>query len=104
MSDENTTDDDTAAGGVRRDHGCFGCGDANPCGLGLRFEPTGPGMVEARFVPRRQDEGFFGVVHGGDDFYYGLDGPKGTRLLSCVCSMETHGYAPAAPSSKRGSR
>jgi uncharacterized protein (TIGR00369 family) len=50
---------------VRRDHGCFGCGDQNPCGLRLRFETTGPGAVAARFTPRTQDEGFFGVVHGG---------------------------------------
>lgn len=48
-----------------RDHGCFGCGDDNPCGLRLRFATTGPGAVEAVFVPRVQDEGFFGVVHGG---------------------------------------
>lgn len=65
MSEQGPNDEGRAMGGVRRDHGCFGCGDANPCGLALRFETTGPGEVEARFVPRRQDEGFFGVVHGG---------------------------------------
>lgn len=65
MSDEVGPGDAGVQGGVRRDHGCFGCGDENPCGLRLRFEPTAPGAVEARFVPRRQDEGFFGVVHGG---------------------------------------
>lgn len=65
MSDEGTTTDEAAKGSVQRDHGCFGCGDENPCGLRLRFETTEPGVVEARFVPRRQDEGFFGVVHGG---------------------------------------
>ncbi len=53
------------SGTVRWDHGCFGCGDENPCGLRLRFEQTRPGVVQARFVPRRQDEGFLGVVHGG---------------------------------------
>lgn len=50
---------------VRRDHGCFGCGEDNPCGLQLRFESAGAAEVQARYVPRKQDEGFFGVVHGG---------------------------------------
>lgn len=65
MRDAGTMAEDAADGGARRDHGCFGCGDENPCGLRLRFEPTGPGEVAGRFKPRRQDEGFFGVVHGG---------------------------------------
>ena len=49
---------------TRPDHGCFGCGALNPCGLHLAFGLHGEG-VRARFTPRRQDEGFFGVVHGG---------------------------------------
>ena len=48
----------------RPDHGCFGCGELNPCGLHLVFERA-DGGVRARFTPRPQDEGFFGVVHGG---------------------------------------
>ncbi len=48
----------------RPDHGCFGCGALNPCGLHLVFERGDEG-VRARFTPRPQDEGFFGVVHGG---------------------------------------
>ncbi|MFM9108546.1 MAG: PaaI family thioesterase [Chloroflexota bacterium] len=46
------------------DHNCFGCGPANQCGLRLRFERAGDG-VRALFVPRPQDEGFAGIVHGG---------------------------------------
>ena len=45
---------------------------------------------------------FFGVVHSNDDYYYGMiyDSAKlrrlgdatPLRLLSCVGSLETHGY------------
>jgi len=49
---------------TRPDHGCFGCGALNPCGLHLVFERDDEG-VRARFTPRPQDEGFLGVVHGG---------------------------------------
>lgn len=56
--------DDAASGRARPDHGCFGCGDLNPCGLKLVFAREGDG-VTADFMPRPQDEGFFGVVHGG---------------------------------------
>lgn len=36
---------------------------------------------------------FFGVVHGSDDYYYGMySKDNGTLLLSCVGSLETHGY------------
>jgi len=57
-----TTDDEPTL--TRPDHGCFGCGALNPCGLRLVFARDGGG-VRARFTPRPQDEGFFGVVHGG---------------------------------------
>jgi len=50
---------------TRADHGCFGCGEANPCGLKLKFSTVRAGEVVAQFTPRRQDEGFFDVVHGG---------------------------------------
>ncbi len=49
---------------TRSDHGCFGCGDQNPCGLRLVFAQTNDG-VRASFTPRPQDQGFLGVVHGG---------------------------------------
>lgn len=38
---------------------------------------------------------FFGIVHGDDDYYYGMWSKKdGLRLLSCVGSIEGHGYTP----------
>ena len=53
------------AGGVRSDHGCFGCGDLNPHGLHLRFAPIDDHGVRADFTPQPVHEGFAGVVHGG---------------------------------------
>jgi hypothetical protein len=35
---------------------------------------------------------FFGLVHRGDDFYYGMSGISGLRLLSCVGSIESYGF------------
>ena len=39
---------------------------------------------------------FFGLVHGGDDYYYGMyaadDLPRNSVLLSCVGSIAGHGY------------
>ena len=35
---------------------------------------------------------FFGVVHGEDDYYYGMADKNSVRLLSCVGSIEDHGY------------
>ncbi len=37
---------------------------------------------------------FYGVVHGEDDYYYGMCDDDGCcYLLSCVGSLETHGYS-----------
>lgn len=44
---------------------CFACGHENPIGLHLRFSPDGDGGVVARYEPRREDQGFPGVMHGG---------------------------------------
>ena len=49
---------------VRSDHMCFGCGDLNPIGLHLRFEPASDG-VAASFVPGPEHQGFDNVIHGG---------------------------------------
>jgi acyl-coenzyme A thioesterase PaaI-like protein len=46
-------------------HHCFGCGDANPHGLRLRFRPRVGGGVWARFSPTRDHEGYLGMTHGG---------------------------------------
>lgn len=35
---------------------------------------------------------FFGLVHSNDDYYYGMWRPGEMNLLSCVGSMETHGF------------
>jgi hypothetical protein len=35
---------------------------------------------------------FFGVVHGEDDYYYGMADKNSVRLLSCVGSIDGHGY------------
>lgn len=37
---------------------------------------------------------FFGVVHGEDDYYYGMSSKytKSIHLLSCVGSLETSGF------------
>ena len=38
-----------------------------------------------------------GVIHGDDDYYYGMVGDDGVLTqLSCVGSLETHGFAPLA--------
>jgi len=43
---------------------CFVCGSQNRFGLNLRFFTDG-NIVETRFVPRAEHNGFVGVVHGG---------------------------------------
>jgi len=51
-------------------------------------------LIDKRFTDHRGHEfSFFGVVHGGDDFYYGMWSKEhGMRLLSCVGSLEAHGF------------
>lgn len=49
---------------IRADHGCFGCGVANPQGLHLRFIPGADG-VHASFTPLLVHQGYEHVVHGG---------------------------------------
>ena len=49
---------------VRADHGCFGCGAANPHGLHLSFA-TGVDGVRATFTPLEVHQGYEHVVHGG---------------------------------------
>jgi uncharacterized protein (TIGR00369 family) len=50
------------------DQVCFACGNRNPHGLHLRFEPdrgVEGGGVLARYAPKAEDQGFPGVLHGG---------------------------------------
>jgi acyl-coenzyme A thioesterase PaaI-like protein len=44
---------------------CFVCGPANPIGLRIKYEVTGSGVVQARWVPGAAWQGFPGIVHGG---------------------------------------
>jgi acyl-coenzyme A thioesterase PaaI-like protein len=47
------------------DHNCFGCGNANPTGLRLRFRPYGEDGVWANFTTTLNHEGYVGMTHGG---------------------------------------
>jgi uncharacterized protein (TIGR00369 family) len=49
---------------IRADHGCFGCGAANPQGLHLKFTVADDG-VRATFTPLEVHQGYEHVVHGG---------------------------------------
>jgi len=42
---------------------------------------------------------FFGLVHGGDDYYYGMWNIRTRELIlsTCVGSLEGNGYRPAPP-------
>ncbi len=53
---------------IRRkyDDGCFACGRDNPLGMHLdHFDRSPDGAVTARFRPRPDYRGTFGVLHGG---------------------------------------
>ena len=45
---------------------------------------------------------FFGVVHGEDDYYYGLVSNGSLVLASCVGSLETNGYTLLPPDDPYG--
>jgi uncharacterized protein (TIGR00369 family) len=45
---------------------CFVCGQANPVGLKIHFDVDSDGLViEGRFVPRPEHQGYKGIMHGG---------------------------------------
>ena len=48
----------------RRYPQCFGCGDANPIGLRLRYRSEGDRLV-TEFTPGEAHQGWPGIVHGG---------------------------------------
>jgi acyl-coenzyme A thioesterase PaaI-like protein len=64
-NDESFDDTLPAINADTVEHHCFGCGDANPHGLRLRFRPRAHGGVWARFCPTRDHEGYLGMTHGG---------------------------------------
>lgn len=43
---------------------CFACGKNNPIGLKLEFH-TEENVARGTFLPRREHQGYDGVVHGG---------------------------------------
>jgi acyl-coenzyme A thioesterase PaaI-like protein len=43
---------------------CFGCGDANPEGLGIQFQVEGRRAI-GQFTARPSHQGYPGVAHGG---------------------------------------
>ena len=47
---------------------------------------------------------FFGIVHGSDDYYYGMSDGEKVRLLSCVGSIEGHGFTQAEAAPVQGER
>lgn len=44
---------------------CFACGRDNPISLGLKFKSTADNKVAAFFEPRREHQGYEGIIHGG---------------------------------------
>lgn len=50
-------------------------------------------LIDRKFLDRKHDVWqFFGIVHGADDYYYGMNRKGQLSLLSCVGSIEGHGY------------
>lgn len=51
-------------------------------------------LIGRRFrTSRGETFRFFGIVHGDDDYYYGMcNKENGVHLLSCVVSFEMAGY------------
>jgi acyl-coenzyme A thioesterase PaaI-like protein len=45
--------------------GCVACGDNNPAGLRLQFEPQLDGSVKAAAFCARELTGYDGLLHGG---------------------------------------
>ncbi len=50
---------------VRDDGWCFVCGPENPSGLRIAWALLPEGIARARFLPRREHQGWSGVAHGG---------------------------------------
>jgi acyl-coenzyme A thioesterase PaaI-like protein len=79
---------------------CFGCGQDNPAGLKLKFTNEN-GRYSAGFTPRREHQGYGGMVHGGiiaalldeamGDYVYEL-----TRQKAFTARLELR-YRQAAP-------
>ena len=44
---------------------CFACGPSNPYGLKLKIEVEPGGKSYVEFIPKREYEGYPGIMHGG---------------------------------------
>jgi uncharacterized protein (TIGR00369 family) len=75
-------------------HSCFVCGESNPIGLRLRFETDGR-IVQTRFVPRVEHNGFKQVVHGG------LIATVLDEIMVWACAVQTKRFAFCAELSVR---
>ncbi len=52
-------------------------------------------LLDRKFKSKqdRKDYTFLGIVHGSDDYYYGMCDEEGKiSLLSCVASIEQHDF------------
>ena len=50
-------------------------------------------LIGKEFIDSKgQQYTFFGVVHGEDDYYYGMWRHGNMRLLSCVGNLDTNGF------------
>lgn len=56
------------------------------------------GLIGKKFRDRKGEEyTFYGIVHGDDDYYYGMYKAGDCRLLSCVGSIEGHDFTLIGP-------
>jgi uncharacterized protein (TIGR00369 family) len=80
---------------------CFVCGSRNAIGLNLRFQTDGQ-VVQSRFTPRPEHNGFINVVHGGllatllDEMMVWACAVQ-TRRFSYCAEMTVRYLAPAQP-------
>jgi hypothetical protein len=52
-------------------------------------------MIGKNFVMQNDIYHFFGIVHGADDYYFGMNHElSGMQLFSCVCDLKTYGFVP----------
>jgi acyl-coenzyme A thioesterase PaaI-like protein len=49
---------------VKNTNRCFACGEENPIGLKLKFQPITNGVV-TEYVVKEEYEGFQSIIHGG---------------------------------------
>jgi acyl-coenzyme A thioesterase PaaI-like protein len=104
VANERTTGRDAPASpgsGTSRDGGgCFACGQTNPIGLRLRFEPDRDEGIRAEFTPGPQYQGYEGVLHGGivaaalDDAMANLFHLRGRETMTARLEIRYRREAP----------